>query len=78
MSEVNLNIQAETKGEKPKYDEWEVKEAVRTVIDAEKIKDNAELMALVAPELDKQAKATKSAAEILYGKTENKENNANV
>ena len=31
------------------------------------IKNNQELMAFVAPELDKQCKATKSAAEILYG-----------
>ncbi len=63
-----LKINVSQEPEKPKYDEWEIKNAVRTLIEAETIKNNAELMALVAPELEKQAKATKNAAEILYGK----------
>ena len=72
MSEVRLNIEAK-KVEKPKYDEWEVKNAVRTLIEAEEIKTNAELMSLVAPELEKQAKAVSNAAEILYGKEKSNE-----
>ena len=71
-----LKINVSQEPEKPKYDEWEIKNAVRTLIEAEEIKSNVELMAFVAPELEKQAKATKSAAEILYGNTtqEPKEN----
>lgn len=71
MEEQSIKINVSKEPEKPKYDEWEVKNSVRTLIEAEQIKANAELMALVAPELDKQAKATKNAAEILYGKEEN-------
>lgn len=69
---LKINVSQEEEQEKPKYDEWEIKNAVRTLIEAEQIKGNQELMALVAPELEKQAKAAKSAADILYG--ENKEN----
>lgn len=69
---IKINVSQEEEQEKPKYDEWEIKDAVRTLVEAEKIKGNKKLMALVAPELEKQAKAVKSAAEILYG--ENKEN----
>lgn len=72
MEEQTLKINVSKEPEKPKYDEWEIKNAVRTLVEAEEIKNNAELMAFVAPELEKQAKAVKSAAEILYG--ENKEN----
>ena len=71
MEEQSIKINVSKEPEKPKYDEWEIKNAVRTLIEAEQIKANTELMALVAPELDKQAKATKNAAEILYGKDEN-------
>lgn len=72
MEEQTLKINFSQEAEKPKYDDWEVKNAVRTLIEAEEIKNNAELMTLVAPELDKQVKAVKSASEILYG---NKESN---
>lgn len=68
-----LKINVSQEPEKPKYDEWEIKNAVRTLIEAETIKNNAELMALVAPELEKQAKATKNAAEILYGQDKKNE-----
>lgn len=67
MEEQSLKINISKEPEKPKYDEWDIKDAVRTLIRAEEIKADTELMALVTPELDKQAKATKSAAEILYG-----------
>lgn len=74
MSEHTLKIDIENEGEKPKYSEWEIESAVRTIIEAEKIKQDAELMALVKPELDKQIKATSSAADILYGKETKGEN----
>lgn len=64
-NEIKINVSQEPK--KPKYDEWEVKDAVRTLIRAEEIKQDKELMSFVAPELEKQSKAIKSAAEILYG-----------
>lgn len=63
-------LEKETK--KNKYDDWEIKNAVRVLIEAEEIKKNTELMALVAPELKKEFNAIKSAAEILYD--ENMEN----
>ena len=66
-----LKINVSKEPDKPKYDEWDIKNAVRTLVEAEEIKNNSELMAFVAPELEKQAKAVKSAAEILYG--ENKQ-----
>ncbi len=67
MEGNTLKINVSQEPEKPKFDEWEIKNAVRTLIEAEEIKSNAELMAFVAPELEKQARAAKSAAEILYG-----------
>ena len=67
MEEQKVKIEIEKEEPKPKFDKWEIENAVRTLIEAEKIKNNQELMAFVAPELVKQHKATKSAAEILYG-----------
>lgn len=42
---------------KSKIDKYEVESAVRTLLEAEKIKANKELMKLVAPEIEKQHKA---------------------
>ena len=72
MEEQTLKINLSKEPEKPKFDEWEINSAVETIIKAEEIKGNTELMALVAPKLAKRVKATNSAAEILYS---NKENN---
>lgn len=72
MEEQTLKINVSKDEPKPKYDEWDIKDAVRTLIRAEEIKNDAELMSLVSPELEKQAKAIKSAAEILYGNKEEK------
>lgn len=72
-NEIKINVSQEPK--KPKYDEWEIKEAVRTLIKAEEIKQDKELMVFVAPELEKQSKAIKSAADILYGSERMKEGN---
>ncbi len=74
MEQNTLKINVSQEPEKPKYDEWDIKNAVNTLIEAEKIKNNQELMALVTPELEKQVKAVKSAAEILYGTNNNGEN----
>ena len=56
-----------------KYDEWEIKDAVRTLVQAEEIKQNKELMNLVIPELKKQSNAMEQAAKVLYGKNEKEE-----
>ena len=56
-----------------KYDEWEIKDAVRTLVQAEEIKQNKELMKLVIPELKKQSNAMEQAAKVLYGKNEKEE-----
>ena len=75
MAEINVSIGAETKEEKkPKYDEWEIADACRTIIRAEEIKQDAELMALITPKLQQQVKAAENAAKILYGNSENKGN----
>ena len=69
---IKINVSGDTP--KPKFDEWEIKSAADCLIRAEEIKQDAELMALVTPELEKRTKAYKGIAEILYGKEENKEN----
>lgn len=61
---------------KEKYEDYELDGFVNTLIRAEEIKQDAELMKLIAPRLDKTAKAAINAAEILYGKSE-RENNEN-
>lgn len=66
----------ETKVEKEKkefgkFDRWEIESAVRTIIEAEKIKLDKEKMKYVLPMLEEQKKAldkASSAAEVLYGK----------
>jgi hypothetical protein len=73
MEERTLTINVSGDEPKPKYDEWEVRSAADTLIRAEEIKQNEELMALVAPELEKKSKAYKGIADILYGKEEKKE-----
>jgi hypothetical protein len=50
--------------------EWEVERAIDTLIRAEEIKKDKELMALVEPKLREKAQAAQNAAEILYGKKE--------
>lgn len=61
----------EEKKEFGKFDRWEVESAVNTIIRAEQIKLDKELMKYVLPELEKQKQAldkASSAAEVLYGK----------
>ena len=66
--EFLLNI--ETKGKEPeaKYKDWEIEDAARTIMRAEELKQDEELMKLAAPKIKKQAEAAVNAAKILYGK----------
>lgn len=75
MEEQTIKINVSNDADKPKYDEWEIRSAAECLIRAEEIKQDAELMALVAPELEKKSKAYKGIAEILYGNGEKKEGN---
>lgn len=79
MPEIKLNIQAENIEEKEeeKFKEWEIEDAVRTLIRAEEIKQDVELMKLVKPKLEEKAIAAKKvvdASEVLYGKDVKNEN----
>lgn len=70
----------EEKKEFGKFDRWEVMGAVDTIIKAEQIKLDKELMKYVLPELEKQKQAldkASSAAEVLYGKTTGKKGEIN-
>ena len=66
--EVKLNIEAEGVGEEPKFKDWEIDDAARTIMRAEEIKQDKELMALVAPKLKQKAEAAINAANVLYKK----------
>lgn len=57
---IKINVSGDTP--KPKFDEWEIKSAADCLIRAEEIKQDAELMALVASELEKRTKAYKGIA----------------
>lgn len=54
------------------YEKWEIEDAIRTLVRAEEIKADKEMMALIAPKLKEKAVATNNAANILYGKEEEK------
>lgn len=71
--EVKLNIETEGLGNEPKYKDWEIEDAARTIMRAEEIKQDKELMALVAPKIQKQAKAAANAAKVLYGEGDKNE-----
>ena len=74
-NEINLKVQAEavTPEPEPKFKDWEIEDAARTLLRAEEIKQDTELMALVAPKLQKQIKAVTNVAKVLFGNNENKE-----
>ena len=71
--EIKLNIEAEGVGDEPKFKDWEIDDAARTIMRAEEIKQDKELMALVAPKLNQKADAAINAAKVLYGKGEENE-----
>lgn len=74
-NEINLKVQAECpeQKEEAKFKEWEIEDAARTLMRAEEIKQDAEMMALVQPKLQKQVKAAANVAKVLFGNGENKE-----
>lgn len=49
------------------FDEWEVRDALRTVHDADRIRKNKSLMAEVQKEADRAAKAASDAAQSIKG-----------
>ena len=65
-NEIKLNRNEKKK----KYEDYEIEGALNTLIRAEEIKQDKELMKLIAPKIDKQLNATNNVAEILYGKKE--------
>ena len=81
-NDLNLKISAECpeKEAEKKYNDWEIKDAAMTIMRAEEIKQDAEMMALIQPELQKKVKAAsevaktvEGAAKVLFGNGENKE-----
>lgn len=54
------------------FNEWEVENFADTVMRAEEIKQDPKKMEAIKPYLEKRVKAAASAAEILYGKKEDK------
>ncbi len=71
--EIKLNIEAEGAEQEPKYKDWEIDDAARTIMRAEEIKQDKELMALVTPKLKQKVDAAINAAKVLYGKGEENE-----
>lgn len=76
MSDKETVSEKKEKKEYGKFDRWEIEAAVDTIIKAEQIKLDKEKMKYVLPLLEKQKKAldnASSAAEVLYGNREPKE-----
>lgn len=80
MPEIKLNIEAETDKQEAEFKDWEIEDAVRTLIRAEEIKQDVKLMNVIKPKLQEKALAAKKtldAAEVLYGKEKNDESQSN-
>lgn len=76
MSDIKTASEKKAKKEYGKFDRWEIENAVDIIIKAEQIKLDKEKMKYVLPLLEKQKKAldnASSAAEVLYGNREHKE-----
>lgn len=76
MSDIKTASEKKEKKEYGKFDRWEIENAVDIIIKAEQIKLDKEKMKYVLPLLEKQKKAldnASSAAEVLYGNREQKE-----
>ena len=73
-SEFKMTVEQEDTKERAdkEYEKWEIEDAIRTLVRAEEIKADKEMMALIAPKLKEKAVATNNAANILYGKDEEK------
>lgn len=74
MSEIKVKFEQDDTKERAdkEYEKWEIEDAIRTLVRAEEIKADKEMMALIAPKLKEKAVATNNAANILYGKDEGK------
>ena len=70
MSEIKVKFEQDDTKERAdkEYEKWEIEDAIRTLVRAEEIKADKEMMALIAPKLKEKAIATNNAANILYGK----------
>ncbi len=71
-SEFKIKVEQDDTKERAdkEYEKWEIEDAIRTLVRAEEIKADKEMMALIAPKLKEKAIATNNAANILYGKDE--------
>lgn len=64
MIEVKVMGEPAEKEEKKGYDEWELECKARTLMEAEEIKADKELMTALQPYLEKKAKAITSIAQL--------------
>jgi hypothetical protein len=68
---IKISVSNEQPKAEPKFKEWDIDDAVRTLTRAEEIRQNAELMAFVVPKLEAAKKAAENAyANVLYAKKE--------
>lgn len=74
MNEIKVKFEQDDTKERAdkEYEKWEIEDAIRTLVRAEEIKADKEMMALIAPKLEEKAKATINAANVLYGNDEEK------
>ena len=59
MSEIKVKFEQDDTKERAdkEYEKWEIEDAIRTLVRAEEIKADKEMMALIAPKLKEKAKA---------------------
>ncbi len=76
MNEIKVKFEQDDTKERAdkEYEKWEIEDAIRTLVRAEEIKADKDMMALIAPKLEEKARATINAANVLYGKDEDKYN----
>ena len=68
-AELATNVPKEKKmGKKKRFDEYEVEDAARTLIEAQKVKGDSRLLKAATKEVEKQAKATAKALQGIRGK----------
>lgn len=74
MNEIKVKFEQDDAKERVEkdYEKWEIEDAIRTLVRAEEIKADKDMMALIAPKLKEKEKAIINAANVLYGKEEEK------
>jgi hypothetical protein len=72
MNEIKVKFEQDDTKERAdkEYEKWEIEDAIRTLVRAEEIKADKEMMALIEPKLKEKAQAMNNAANVLYGKKE--------